>query len=577
MPGGFAKCTSLDECFHALDLVAAQRMFGSTSAGDEQFAVRLEQFGKPAKRELLKRAAGDDRGWRNLADAILLYWQSYDPADVPLLIEALHKNPGGWVARPLGRIGTQGAIDALAEDVRLHGAASQSGFALAQLGDRVFPYLLPLLSDDKRWRVAAEIMRDMKSKAADGLNAWLAIALDPTKPERDRVGALRGIGVLGTSAKQVAFQIRAILAGDSEHGPISDAAEKVLAAMGDKAVAAEAATSCLPSTDSFEGSFDSTTCLERAAVFGDAILSYANLILTRFTNSENGTDRANGASLLGYIGYSSATARLIEMLGDSDWRVVYAAIRSLGWLNAKTAIPALTKVSNHHWLADVRAEAAKVVSVLQSQGGSVARPVPRAGTLEFPPRVPLEIDATLAPDIAPCKSGRWKWNGREFGEPDHVNMTLKVSAHGSLSAGVLAGRDSGEWGGEVKWETASADPLFLATGNVEGIEPSSEGAIAVIGTCCGDWRDYDPKRAIDPSHAIETINVGNGPGGGGYALAIRRDQTGAWRVKQIARFPRAAFGLTTIGRDLFAAWSGNRAIVFRPSGIAGIAPCVGQK
>ena len=500
-----------------------------------------------------------------------------NPPMCRLLIEALHKNPGGWVARPLGRIGTQAAIDALAEDVRLHGAASQSGFALAQLGDRVFPYLLPLLADDKRWRDAAEIMRDMKSNTPDGLNTWLAIALDPSKPERDRVGALRGIGVLGTSAKQVAPQIRAILAGDSEHGPISEATEKVLAAMGDKAVAAEAATSCLPSTDSFEGSFDSTTCLERAAVFGEAILPYANLILTRFTNSENGTDRANGASLLGYIGYSPATARLIELLGDSDWRVVYAAVRSLGWLNAKTAILALTKVSNHHWLADVRAEAAKVVSVLRSSSEAMDRPAPRAGTYEFPPDVQLEVDATFAPDIAPCESGRWKWNGREFGESDHVNMRLNVSAHGPLSAGVLAGRDSGEWGGEVKWETASADPLFLATGNVEGLGPSSDGAVAVIGTCCGDWRDYDPKRAADPSQAIETVNVGNGPGGGGYALAIRRDQTGAWRVKQIARFPRAAFGLKSIGRDLFAVWSGNRAIVFTPNGIAGVAPCVGQK
>jgi HEAT repeat protein len=210
--------------------------------------------------------------------------------------------------------------------VRLHGAENQSGIALSLIGDEVFQYLLPLLSDDNQWRDAAVIMRDMKSRAADGLDRWLAIALDPTNPERDRVGALRGIGILGSSVKQVAPRLHPLLAANGGFGAISETAAKVLAAMGDKSMAAEAITVCTPSNDPFEGSFDSTTCLERAAIYREAILPYANLILMKFTNSANGTDRANGASVLGYIGYAPVTARLIELLGDSDWRVVYAAV-----------------------------------------------------------------------------------------------------------------------------------------------------------------------------------------------------------------------------------------------------------
>ncbi|HEX5245387.1 MAG TPA: hypothetical protein VFW23_19150 [Tepidisphaeraceae bacterium] len=296
----------MNACLRALDAVAARRSDGAGSNLDIEFTTRLEQFGQSAKRELLRRAVGGDRAWRNLSGAILMNWDSFEPDDVPLLIEALHKDPGGWIARPLGRIGTPETIEALAEDVRLHGAENQSGWALSQIGDRVFPYLLPLLSDDKQWQDAAIIMRDMKLKAVDGLDTWLSVALDEKRPERDRVGALRGIGILGTSAKQAAPSIRPLLAVNDGYGPIPETAKKVLAAMGDAATATETIAACTPSTDPFEGAFDSTGCLERAAAYGDAIFPYANLILTTFINSRTGSDRANAASLLGYIGYGPA-------------------------------------------------------------------------------------------------------------------------------------------------------------------------------------------------------------------------------------------------------------------------------
>jgi HEAT repeat protein len=569
LPTEFANCQTLQACIGALDTIAPSRKDGHVVPSlDSQLAKRLETFGEPAKREMLNRAAGEDKGWRELAGSLLMYWEPFDERDVPALIAALHAEPGGGPARPLGQIGTTDAINALAEDVRLHGAENQSGFALSQIGDRVFPYLLPLLSDEKKWRDAASILRDMKSKATDGLDIWLAISLDATKPESDRVGALRGIGILGSSAKAVAPRIRPLLSLNDGHGPIPETAKKVLAAMGDDTMASETVLACQPSTDPFEGSFESTQCLERAAVFGGAIFPYANLILTTFTNSRSATDRANGASVLGYIGYGPARQRLIELLQDTDWRVVYAATRALGWLKAKEAVPELTDVAKKHWLGDVRDEATEVVSGLQAPTGNISRPAVQAGMLEFPPHVPLEIDATYAPDIAPCESGRWTWNGREFRDPDNTRMTLHIDASGGLPAGNLIGRDVGEWGGEVKWESGSAKPLFVANGNVEGIQSSGDGAIATIGSG-GVWTDY--------SEAAGSFTISNGPGGSGYALELRRDAAGAWRVKEIARFPRAAFGLENIGRDLFVAWSGNRAIVFTPDGVAGVAQCVAKK
>jgi HEAT repeat protein len=572
-PGRFSDCRILSECLAALDATAAQRADGASSPLDANFAARLEQFGRPAKLELLKRSQGENRGWRNLSGAILMYWRSFEPADVPALIQALHKEPGGWIALPLGLIGTQEAIDALADDVRQHGADNQSGWALSQIGDRVLPYLLPLLSDDERWRAAATIMHDMKSGARDGLDTWLAIALDPKRPERDRVGALRGIGILGTSAKDVARKLRPLLKENFGDGPVPQTTKRVLAAMGDETMATETVLACEPSTDPFEGSFDSTLCIERAAAFGTAVVPYANLVLSKFTYSRTGTDRANGASLLGFIGYAPAKQRLIELLKDADWRVVFAAARSLGWLKAKEAVPALTAVANSHWLPDVRDEAARVIATLQPAADPLPRSRARDGMLGHPPSVPLEVDATFAPDVAPCGSGRWQWRGHTFGEPDDVAMTVGIAPRGRLPAGSLTGRDSGEWGGEVKWITASQEPSFVASGNVEGIQPSGDGAIAVIGGG-GLWTDYDEKRASRSGDPIQPVVISNGPGGSGYALALRRDASGAWRVGEIARFPRAGFALTTIGRDRYVVWSGNRAVVFTPRGIAGLAPCV---
>ncbi|MGD0866803.1 MAG: hypothetical protein ABSA49_14740, partial [Rhizomicrobium sp.] len=229
-----------------------------------------------------------------------------------------------------------------------------------------------------------------------------------------------------------------------------------------------------------------------------------------------------------------------------------------------------------HWLSDVRNEAAKVVSELQTLNSAISRPTASDGTLGYPPQISFEVDATNAPDVAPCESGRWTWKGREFGDPGETSKTLHIDASGGLRAGNLIGRDSGEWGGEVKWESAPAKPLFVVYGNVEGIQPSRDGAVAVIGSG-GTYTTYDEEVESRSDPSVKSVTVDNGPGGSGYAVELRRDASGAWRVKEIARFPRAAFDLKSIGQDLFVAWSGNRAIIFTPSGIAGVAQCVVTK
>lgn len=565
-----SDCRTLAACLRQLDAIAPTHKSGAGSPSlDAEMAGRLESFGVPAKREVLKRAAGDDKDWRELAGWLLMYWTSFDVSDVPDLVKALHADPGGGAAKPLGRIGTREAIDAIVEDVRLHGAANQSGFALSQLGDRGFPYLLPLLADDKRWRDAATILHDMKPDATHALNQWVAIALDPKQSEQNRVGALRGIGVLGSSAKSVAPQLRSLPYDRN----FNELLPKVLMAMGDASAAKVAILSCGRSKDPYWSDFGTDVCLSRAAAYGDAARPYANWLLSTFADSENGGDRADAASAVGFIGYREASGRLIEMLHDPDWHAVYAAARALGWSGAKEALPTLQDVAKTHWLADVRAAAEVAVNALNTETGFLARPKLEPGTLGSPPSVDdFSIDATNAPDIKPCDSNVWSWKGRTFRGPGHAKMNLALAARGVMPAGTVTGSDNGEWGGELVWHPSNGASQYLYSGNVEGIEAAGAGFIAVFG-CGGTYRSYDPNvpKSIDKS--IETITISNGPSGSGIALLAVPDSSGAWRVHKIAEFPRAVDDLTTIGDDVYAAWSGNRAIVFSSKGVSGTAEC----
>jgi hypothetical protein len=148
VPRGMDTCPSLKVCLQLLDTVISTTDEGEGS-NSEVLARDLSRFGDAAKHELLNRAVGSQPGWRNVAGAILSDWPSWDPSDVPALRKALLMDPGGWVARPLGRIASPEAIEALVEDLP-RGEGNQTDFALSHLGASAIPYLFPLLRSPLR-------------------------------------------------------------------------------------------------------------------------------------------------------------------------------------------------------------------------------------------------------------------------------------------------------------------------------------------------------------------------------------------------------------------------------------------
>src|SRR5258708_1570858 len=153
--------------------------------GPEEEEIRgvLKQFGEPAKHELLRRATGDDRGWRHLAGAILWGWDSWTPSDVPELRSGLLKDPGGWLARPLGQIGTPEAIRVLVEDLP-KGSENQTDFALAKLGPKAIPFLMPLLERKTTAESAQRVIRKMDDSALPFASLWARAASDASQPMR---------------------------------------------------------------------------------------------------------------------------------------------------------------------------------------------------------------------------------------------------------------------------------------------------------------------------------------------------------------------------------------------------------
>ena len=551
VPKGLDTCAPLSACLTLLDKVVPKEDDGEGSNGDV-LARDLRRFGEPAKQELLRRAVGNSPGWRNVAGAILANWGSWSEADIPALRDALHMDQGGWVARPLGKIGTPDAIRALVEDLSTAGdIENQTGFALKKLGAKAIPFLMPLLRDQEKSLLAAQVIAEMDPLPISYASTWEAVAQDAQEPIEVRVAALRGIAALGPAAEHTSEGLHLLLKDSNLE--LQKQVGATLRDVRDPIVVEQMAKSCQPKSSKFDFlALDSVLCLREIAEFGPAGRT-AGESLMPFITSANGAEQAYGILTLGFIDYDPAIPKIEEALDAKDWRVVYAAIWAAGWLGASDAEVKLDKLAASYWLVELRGDAAQVAAALRTPQGHMKRgtwDVMENGERRDPTWV---ITDGLRGRQQSCPGNLWKWGGENF----KVVPSREVEAHaldfGSGNMwGDLVGTDHGEWSGELTWIPKQGVPVVLIRDNVHGMDYDNDGAIVLFGL------------------AHLGFNYG-------YALKVSRNSDGSWTQTDIARLPAEPQGWTRLKSDRIAVLTADRVVVFSSKeGILGVASCASQ-
>ncbi len=548
VPKGLDTCAPLSTCLTLLDNVVPERDDGEGSNGDV-LARDLRRFGEPAKQELLRRAAGNRPGWRNVAGAILANWDTWATDDVPALRAALHRDHGGWVARPLGQIGSPDAIRALVDDLSdVNDVENQTGFALSKLGARAIPFLMPILENDQKSLLAAQVIAEMEPLPISYVNAWVVVALDPQKPLKERLAALRGIAALGPAAQQASIGLHPLLA-DREL-EIKKQADTTLTSVRDPIVVERLAKACRPQASRFDFlALVSVLCLSKIAEFGPAG-SAAGEYLMPFLTSDNQSERAYGILTLGYIDYSPAITKIDDALDSEDWRVVYAAIWGVGWLGDQNAAAKLDKLASSYWLVELRDDASHVASALRSPNGRVGRS-PWNGMVHG-----MRIDPTFLITDGfrgrgeSCPGNLWQWQGEKF----KIQLNREVNAqalrfgNGNLR-GKLVGTDHGEWGGDLTWIPNKGVPEVLDRDNVREMDYDDNGAIVIFGL------------------AHMGFNYG-------YAIKVSRNADRSWTQTDIAHLPGEPESWTGLKSGRVAVLTAGRVVVFSSrEGIVGVASC----
>jgi hypothetical protein len=533
-------CDTLDACLLIVDAHASEYSNGH-SVDAREATAHLKSFGEPARRALLHRALEQNPGMRRLAIRLLRNWHEWKPSDVPVLSRILALDHEEEIAWPLAEIGNAGAITVLANDIKYCGG--QSDQALVSLGSRAVPYVLPLLQDGQSWGCAASVLRQMKPSASDFAQPWTDLALDAQQPIAVRIGALRGISVIGSPARDATERLPSLLS--SPHDALRKQAELTLIAVNDPAVLDSLVKSCKPAgveLDFF--AMKSTWCVEKIGEFGHNAREFGPTLLP-FLKSSNSDERLSAAIALGSIGYAASGTRLRAALQDKDWRVVYAAATSLGELRTIEATSELSALERSYWLSEVRNQARESLAALTSV--STPQILPRWQTIRD-----YEFSQELVANEKPCLSARWRWQSVEFGRPIAQSTSEDITLSFPEFGGQFVGSDHGEFGGGLNWVPDHGHPQVLYKGSgVSAIARDPNGVVAMTGT----------------SHMGFDFGV---------LLITSRSTAGVWTTHELARLPAKGESMSTIANGLHAAWSRGRVIVFSDLGIQGLASCEGD-
>lgn len=315
---------------------------------------------------------------------------------------------------------------------------------------------------------------------------------------------------------------------------------------------------CKPQADPFDSvASQAFLCLSAIVSHDDLGRSEVNQVLP-FLRSENDAERMYGIAALGAMGYKDAIHQIEAELQSNDWRVVFAASRSLGWLGATDAIPSLEEIASRHWLPEVREEARRAVGVLHLQVAEQQEAAKKGRVSANNPGDWMAVRPGVLRNLPSCPGNRWRWQGDAFhlGPRHRQQDDYYDYAASSLRVrdGELIGTNYGEWGGTLVWVPGKGTARVLLRDNVTGLAFSGKGSMFV-------FLD-DSILSADGSIAI-----------------LRRNSSGEWNLSPLVQLPARAdrwtnFGPDRLGMEFLAVESAGRVVVVSAeTGILGLASC----
>lgn len=548
-------CASVKACIQEMEATLPEEDTGRVYRDEESVASILKaRFGRDARNALLEMAVSDHGGWRNYAGGILSHWHDWDESDVPKLNRALELDPGGSIAHALAEIGTPSAIEALMKDFSKNGIHTQTSYALKELGLKVLDHILPVLGQEYGdenngnfrgdYFSAESLIIYFGEAALPYAEKWTAIALDDSKPEKRRIGALRGVGAIGALAKEYWVPLRQLLSSDNSG--IAKQAFDTLVRMRDPYIAPKFANLCEVGKSRFHsyGNFETRQCLNTIAAFGSYGYAAGPKVLELLNNTINGAESAYAIETLGHISFSPASQSIRSHLGSDDWRVVYSSIRALAQLQDQHSVDEIAVVAMEHWLPEIRNLAAIAFTALKTEQKFIE---PKSKWQKGWGPIFGDYTAPTADEIN-CSSNKFKWKQNEV----YFNSGFLGGAQESsldFEGGVLSGTNRGEFGGMLTYIPPSGGgTVLLHEDNVLALYKDGKDAVAIFGL----------------SHMASSS---------GYALAVHKSENGDFLLREIARFPSAAYQSKSIGNGLFAVNANGRVVVFSSDGILGLATC----
>lgn len=544
-----ADCATIEACLSALDPAIPKHEIGIYSAEIDAVRVILKnQFGEDARNALIEKARTGHDGWNNFATALLAEWGGWEEKHIPVLRELLQRDHGGWIARALGDIGSPAAIEVLIEDLPYAGIHSQTGWALAKLGTDVLPYVLSMLeptsanneTEPRRVRdrtvfAAQWLIGQMRSSALAVADEWIAISRNRRERKSRRIAALTGLAAMNGYLGERAFELRPLLRNRDE--AISGAAYGTLVAAHDPFVARKLAKTCAPSNKQGGDAGDPFHCLFVLSDFGGNA-SAAGEDVIPFLSSEHALEQAYGIETLGLIGYREAIPQIEPFLTSSDWRLVYAAVRALGRLQAYESVPAIEKATLDHWLPGLRrfSEIA-VLKIIRHQ------PYDGAGN-NYSPRKDFGDYNEVFRDET-CNWNAWAYNGRKI---TFERSSYQPEKEVHLADGKLVAIDKGEFGGSFEWRPDRGEPVTLVPDNTSKIFRVKDGFLSI--------------------HGLSHLTFSHG-----YATLASRKASGEWTIQEVVRFPGAAYDAKRIHDETFAVKSAGYAVIFSTDRIIDVAEC----